>query len=271
MKVGKDEIIGAYVALERWLKGGAARAMERWRECISIMKREFLSVPGLSVEEIEPDSAYCNPRIAVSWEVKTFPANADLIVKKLASARPRIVLHDCWQGPHRIVVDPTNLTEVEAEIVGRSIVRAIAEPPLAPAVPTEDAIEELAGAWQVFINFLHGSAIHASLLLQDRQNIAGTHIGAEVSGNCRGNINGSKLKLFSQLPGDPLSLDYEFEGTLRDGSLKGVVYLGASAAKYSGLTFRRQFGRAGWRAKRSPTNHTDGVKCPRSSLGSRPL
>ncbi|MEZ2146731.1 aminotransferase class V-fold PLP-dependent enzyme [Bradyrhizobium sp. DN5] len=32
MKVGKDEIIGAYVALEQWVMGEAARAMERWRE-----------------------------------------------------------------------------------------------------------------------------------------------------------------------------------------------------------------------------------------------
>ncbi|WP_271518929.1 PLP-dependent transferase [Bradyrhizobium sp. CCBAU 53380] len=261
MKVGKDEIIGAYVALEQWVKGGAARAMKRWRECISIMKREFLSVPGLSVEEIEPDAAFCNPRIAVSWEVKTFSANADLIVKQLASARPRIVLHDCWQRPQRIVVDPTNLTKLEAEIVGRSIVHAITEPPLAPTAPPEGAFEELAGAWQVYIDFLHGSAVHAFMLRQDRQNIAGTHVGAEVSGKCRGNIIGSKLKLFSQLPGDPLGLDYEFEGTLRDGSLTGVVHLGASAAKYSGVTFRRQFGQASWRAMRTRTNQTGGVEC----------
>jgi len=251
MKVGKDEIIGAYVALEQWVKGGAARAMERWRECISILKREFLSEPGLYVEEMEPDSAFCNPRIAVSWDVRTFSVNADLIVKKLASARPRIVLHDCWQGPQRIVVDPTNLTKVEAEIVARSIVHAIAEPPLAPAAPLEGAFEELAGAWQVFIDFLHGSAVHAFTLVQNRQNIAGTHIGADVSASCRGNIIGSKLKLYSQLPGDPLGLDYEFEGTLRDGSLTGIVHLGASAPKYSGVTFRRQFGQATWRAERT--------------------
>lgn len=94
MKVGKDEIIGAYVALEQWVRGGAARAMERWRECILIMKREFLSVPGLSIEEIEPDSAFCNPRIAVSWRAKVFPVSADVIAKKLAGGRPRIVLHD---------------------------------------------------------------------------------------------------------------------------------------------------------------------------------
>lgn len=206
-------------------------------------------------------SAFCNPRIAVSWQAKTFPVNADVIARRLASGRPRIVLHDCWQRPQRIVVDPTNLTKVEAEIVGRSIVHAIAEPASAPAAPQVGVFGELAGAWQVFIDFLHGSTVHSFLLVQDRQNIAGTHIGAEVSGNCRGNIFGSKLKLFSQLPGDPLALDYEFEGTLRDAILTGVVHLGASAAKYSGLTFRRQFGRASWRATRIRANQADGVKC----------
>ncbi|MEZ2146730.1 hypothetical protein AAE026_31215 [Bradyrhizobium sp. DN5] len=202
----------------------------RWKDGAS-EKREFLSVPGLSVEEIEPDFAFCNPRIAVSWQVKTIPVNADVIVKKLASARPSIVLHDCWQRPQRIVVDPTNPTKVEAEIVGRSIIHAIGEPPLAPAAPPQEDFEELAGAWKVFIDFLHGSAVHELVLLQDGQNITGTHIGAEVSSNCRGEIVGPKLKLFSQLPGDPLGLDYEFEGTLCDGGLTGVVHLGASAAK----------------------------------------
>lgn len=62
--------------------------MERWRECISIMKREFLSVPGLAVEEMEPDSAFCNPRIAVSWQAKTFPVKADVIARRLATGRP---------------------------------------------------------------------------------------------------------------------------------------------------------------------------------------
>lgn len=261
MKVGKDEIIGAYVALERWVKGGAARAMERWHECIAIMKREFLSVPGLSVEEIEPDSAFCNPRIAVSWRAKTFPVSAEVIAKKLASGRPRIVLHDCWQGPQRIVVDPTNLAQFEAEIVGRSIVHAISEPFVPPAAPPHEDFENVAGAWQVFIEFLHGSTVHAFVLLQESQNVTGKHIGADVSSNCRGQIVGPKLKLVSQLPGDPLALDYEFEGTLRDGILTGVVYLGASAAKYSGLTFRRQFGRASWRATRTRTSLTVGGKC----------
>ncbi|UVO35668.1 hypothetical protein KUL72_30270 [Bradyrhizobium arachidis] len=260
MKVGKDEIIGAYVALEQWVMGGAARAMERWRDCITILKREFLSVPGLAVEEIEPDFAFCNPRIAASWSIKTFPIDAEAIAEKLANARPRIVLRDCWQRSQRIVVDPTNLTKVEAKIVGRSIIHAVAERPLAPAAPPQEDFEELAGAWQVFIDFLHGSAVHGFVLLQDGQNIWGTHISTEVSSNCRGKIVGPQLKLFSQLPGDPLGLDYEFDGTLREGSLTGVVHLGASAAKYSGLTFKRQFGRASWRAKRTRTNHTDGDK-----------
>ncbi|MCK1578026.1 PLP-dependent transferase [Bradyrhizobium sp. 168] len=269
MKVGKDEIIGAYVALEQWVRGGAGRAMERWRDCIAIMKREFLSVPGLSVEEIEPDSAFCNPRIAVSWRAKSFPVSADVIAKKLAGGRPRIVLHDCWQGPQRIVVDPTNLTKVEAEIVGRSIVHAISEPFVPPAAPSQEDFEDLAGAWQVFIDFLHGRTVHAFVLLQEGQNVMGKHIGADVSSNCRGQVVGPKLKLVSQLPGEPLALDYEFEGTLCDGILTGVVYLGASAAKYSGLTFRRQFGQASWRARRTRinatdpvrANHTDGLKC----------
>lgn len=49
-------IIGAYVAVELWVTGGeAARGMNKWRECIAVLERGFLSMPALSVEHLEPD------------------------------------------------------------------------------------------------------------------------------------------------------------------------------------------------------------------------
>ncbi|GLR90263.1 hypothetical protein GCM10007857_69770 [Bradyrhizobium iriomotense] len=256
MKVGKDEIVGAYVALKQWVAGGeAARSMDRWQACIAVLQQELLSMPGLSVEQIEPDSAFCNPRIAISWDVKAFPIDSDVIASRLSSARPRIVLHDCWQQPQLIVVDPTNLTPIEAKVVARSIVDAIADCRSPPAAPHQESFEDVAGSWQISIEFLHGAAAHTFVLSQDRQNVTGKHIGVEVSSICRGSIVGSTLRLISRLPADPMAMDYEFEGCLNGGILTGIVHLGASTPKHSGgMTFKRQFGQASWRGRRVPTS-----------------
>lgn len=256
MKVGKDEIVGAYVALEQWVAGGeAVRAMTRWRKCIAVLEREFLSVPGLSVQQIEPDSAFCNPRIAVSWDIKRFPINADVIADRLSRARPRVVLHDCWQRPQLIVIDPTNLTTIEARIVALSIIHAIAETPELELAPVQKTFDGVAGIWEISIEFLHGAARHTFIISQDRQRLIGEHIGAEVSSVCEGAIVGSRLKLVSRLPCEPMAMDYEFEGIVDGDSLTGMVHLGASTTKHSaGITFRRQFGQARWRGRRIQTN-----------------
>ncbi|MBH5370964.1 PLP-dependent transferase [Bradyrhizobium glycinis] len=253
MKVGKDEIVGAYIALEQWVaQGEAARAMTRWHACISALKREFLGVPGLSVHEIDPDCEFCNPRIAVSWDVKRIPVSSDVIANRLSRARPRIVLHDCWQGPQRIVIDPTNLSTAEAGIVGRSIVRVLTDTPAVQPEPPEVTFENVAGVWEISIEFLHGTATHTVALSQDRQTVTGTHTGAKGSGSCRGVMVGSSLELVSRLPGDPMAMDYEFKGAVTDDELRGIVYLGASTEKHSrGVTFKRQFGQAQWRGRRA--------------------
>lgn len=253
MKVGKDEIVGAYTALEQWVAGDeAARAMNRWRECISALKREFLDVPGFSTHQIDPDSEFCNPRIAVSWDVKQIPVNSDLVVSRLSRARPRIVLHDCWQGPQRITIDPTNLTTAEARIVGRSIVNVLTEPPAIQPEPRQATFEDIAGVWEITIEFLHGTATHTFALSRDRQTVTGTHTGSTASGVCRGVIVGSSFELVSRLPGDPMPMDYEFKATLDEDGLTGTVHLGASTEKHSrGVTFKRQFGQAQWRGRRA--------------------
>lgn len=253
MKVGKDEIVGAYIALEQWVAGDeAARAMNRWCACISVLKREFLGVPGLSVHQIDPDSEFCNPRIAVSWDIKRIPVNSDVVASRLSRARPRIVLHDCWQGPQRIVIDPTNLTTSEARIVGRSIVNVLTEPPAIQPEPRQVTCEDVAGVWEISIEFLHGAAMHTFALSQNRQTVTGTHAGSKASGVCRGVIVGSSFELVSRLPGDPMAMDYEFKGIVNEDGLKGTVHLGASTEKHSrGVTFKRQFGQAQWRGRRA--------------------
>ncbi|WFU51753.1 hypothetical protein [Sinorhizobium terangae] len=255
MKVGKDEIVGAYVALEQWVAGGeAARAMNRWRACIAELEHEFLRLPELFVERIEPDSAFCNPRIAVSWDRATFPICSQVIAERLSRALPRIILHDYWHAPQRIVVDPTNLTLNEAKIVGRSIVREIAAPSELAVLPAKEALN-VSGHWELSVEFLHGAATHEFVLFQDGQTIAGNHFGTEVSGVCHGTIVGPSLTLISRLPGDPMGLDYEFEGILHSDLLTGVVHLGASTPKHNGLSFRRQFGHANWSGRRVGTSN----------------
>ncbi|QQO35609.1 hypothetical protein JJC00_08490 [Bradyrhizobium diazoefficiens] len=104
MKVGKDKIVGAFRAIS-----GEARAMNIRRKRIASAEREFLSMPGLSVEQIEPDSAFSIRKSRFLGMFKRLPINSNVIVSR--RALPRVVLDDWRQRPQLIIVDPTNLTK----------------------------------------------------------------------------------------------------------------------------------------------------------------
>lgn len=62
------------------------------------------------VELIERDTAFSTRETRPIGMCKALRINSGVIVSRISRAHPRVVLHDCWQRPQPIVVDPTNLT-----------------------------------------------------------------------------------------------------------------------------------------------------------------
>ncbi|MBB4232516.1 PLP-dependent transferase [Rhizobium mongolense] len=251
MKVGKDEMVAAYVALERWVQDQELTSrMLNWRECIKAMIEQFRLSPLVETEILEPDGAFCNPRLAISWADLDYLPTAYLLANRLSKSRPRIVLHDYWLRPRRIIVDPTNLSIEEARIVADSILTSLSDPPDGHGRPPEEPSVNVGGTWDLTISFLYGASQHRWGLEQLGNDITGRHVGDLSSGPSRGRILGPVVSLTSELAGDPMTRHYAFEGTVCGNTMSGSVCLGAATAKHAGSTFKRQFGAATWTAVR---------------------
>ncbi|UVC15180.1 PLP-dependent transferase [Mesorhizobium onobrychidis] len=254
MKVGKDEMVAAYVALERWVQDDElSRRMLSWRDCIHAMLEQFRLSPLVEIEILEPDGAFCNPRLAISWADLDHLPTAHLVADRLSKARPRIILHDYWLRPRRIIVDPTNLTIDEARIVADSIIASLSKPPDEFSRSAEEPAANVDGTWDIAISFLFGASQHRWCLKQLGNHVTGRHFGDLSSGPARGQIHGASVSLISEVAGDPMTRHFAFEGTVCRNTMSGSVCLGAATAKHAGSTFKRQFGAATWSAvRRSP-------------------
>jgi L-seryl-tRNA(Ser) seleniumtransferase len=95
----------------------------------------------------------------------------------------------------------------------------------------------IAGAWEVEIQYEVGSARHKLSLAADGNRISGTHTGWAYQGDLKGEIDGDRVKLRSTLPADGNVLSYVFTGSLAAQGIAGDVRIG-------------EYGSAKWRAHR---------------------
>src|SRR5262249_52416015 len=91
-----------------------------------------------------------------------------------------------------------------------------------PAVPTAN----LSGRWDVEIEFFSSKGHHTLFLMQEGNQLRGAHKGDFSTRDVFGTIEGSEVKLRSQLnmPGD--SLSFTFAGSIAGDTMSGAVYMG---------------------------------------------
>lgn len=90
MKVGKEEIIGLIVALERFVKQDHVAEAERWAARARRVVEQLQGIPGLTAEVALNTSRYAD--VALSWDEGQIPLDRAAFLQKLASGSPRIQL-----------------------------------------------------------------------------------------------------------------------------------------------------------------------------------
>jgi len=122
-KVGKEEIVGLWAALEHFLKQDPK---ERWRDwegrCASIAAL-VTSVRGVKAETFVPEIANAVPHLKITWDRPLKPAEA---VKRLRDGEPRIEVRPVigeWLEVAVWMLEPE-----EVEVVGRRLKEVLEAP-----------------------------------------------------------------------------------------------------------------------------------------------
>jgi len=247
MKIGKEEIVGAVVALDRWLNSPSAREeREHWLARLEILSSGLSGVPGVTTTRIPSTPFVTAPRLRVQWDSAVLPLESSDLRARLLSGSPRILIHDFWSSEHSIVLDPVNLTDHEAQQVSSAVRDALIEPHLPTRAKTALSDRNISGAWLARLQFLHRQAEHELHLEQRGAEITGRHVAKFSTGPVTGAMRGDKVSLVARHQTNSLPFYYTFEGIAKAGQLKGKVLLGAASDEHLGPVFQRQFGEGAW-------------------------
>jgi seryl-tRNA(Sec) selenium transferase len=90
MKVGKEEVIGLIVALERFVAQDHAAEMARWDARARRIVQRLQGIPGLTVRFAANTSGFNDADIA--WDERVIPLDRDGLRRRLAQGNPRVEL-----------------------------------------------------------------------------------------------------------------------------------------------------------------------------------
>ena len=115
-KVGKEEIVGLWAALDHFLRQDQAAMWKEWERRCAVIAAQAAAVAGVKAEPFVPEINNAVPHLKVTWTGGISPAEA---VKRLRDGEPRIEIRATL--PDGIEVGVFMLQPGEAEIVGRRL------------------------------------------------------------------------------------------------------------------------------------------------------
>ncbi|PYV24343.1 MAG: selenocysteine synthase, partial [Acidobacteria bacterium] len=120
LKAGKEEIVGMFAALERYLRVDHAAEWKDWEARLDVIDKMVAGVPGVHTGRFVPAVANHVPHLYVQWDEKALGLTKAECVKQLENGEPSIVcLGDDY--PYGLSVTPFMMKPGEEEVVGRRL------------------------------------------------------------------------------------------------------------------------------------------------------
>jgi seryl-tRNA(Sec) selenium transferase len=116
MKVGREEIVGLLVALQRFAAGSDEADFARWSRLLDGIEETLRDVPGICLSR-SANRGGGVPLLAIDLAGDDPADVAYAVVNALLDGEPRIAIGESHAERGRLTVNPQSLTDDEAEIV----------------------------------------------------------------------------------------------------------------------------------------------------------
>ena len=239
MKVSKEDVIGVLTALEYWFEErDQAAEKQKWGDDLAVIADRVAEGVDLV------------PRLRISWDRWEYPLDGLALRQHVLEGEPRIMLDDNSATEDSIVIDPFQLQPGEAAQVGDAIAAALREARSASPAPPHPPAIEIAGNWQLRVDFLQGSRDHRLEIAQRGPELGGHQRSAQFEGPVSGRLSGDLVQLSFTSRYEASTICYFLDGQIRDGVMSGTAVLGAASDQNHGIVNRSQFGTGRWEASR---------------------
>ncbi|MGD1105053.1 MAG: aminotransferase class V-fold PLP-dependent enzyme [Terriglobia bacterium] len=119
-KVGKEEMVGMLVAVERYLRIDHEAEWKEWERRLQTMERILTSVPGVEVGRFVPEVANHVPHLYLKWDKSALGITEAECAKQLREGEPSIEVLEA-DYPQGMSVTPFMMKPGEELIVARRI------------------------------------------------------------------------------------------------------------------------------------------------------
>jgi uncharacterized pyridoxal phosphate-dependent enzyme len=224
MKVGKEEIMGMLAAVEAWTARDHDAEWKQWESWLETIRHAVERVPSVKTEKLLPTgpSNYA-PQLRIAFDPAVTGATGTELADALLNGEPRIVIHS---SENSLTVMPYMMMPGDDRIAAARLAEVLRKPPARPPAPKRVEAPSAAGEWEVELEFVHGRATHAWSVSEENGKLKGSHRGAFLSGELRGDRDGNRVTLRSNHPYEGTVVTYRFEGAMAGPTVSGTVDLG---------------------------------------------
>jgi len=241
MKIGKEQIVGAIAAVERWLAHDQAAEQRLWRQRLDKVRDRLQPINALKLGMHELAGGI--PRLEVDWSDCQPGMTFSELREELLSRQPRILIDDFGGSDTSTMINPFALDDDEAALVAEALFEALtASRPDKTEIRSNEG--DLAGEWVITINFATGPTRHRLKLQRLGDALSGVHVTPYGEGEATGSvtIDGFDIQVFHMVEGCFVGFRFVADDCPSD-RLSGFVELGAASSHAKGPTTLRQFGR----------------------------
>jgi len=241
LKVGKEEAMGMLAAVEQWYKRDHEAEQKQWLEWDNYIASAVKDIPSVTTEIKMPDEDLSNraPVLTIHWDAAKVGITGTELVEKLDKGTPRIlVAGGHGSRPDKMAstlgIMPYMMQPGDYKIVAETISQYMRSPghyenPPVYSGPTAN----LAGTWNVAIQYVRGIGEQQFVLQQDGSKLSGEQRGEIFNAAFEGKVDADHVVLSSVMAANGYQVPFVFTGVVAGGHFSGDVKMG----EYGAATF----------------------------------
>jgi hypothetical protein len=230
LKAGKEEIMGMLAAVEMWVKRDHQAEWAQWESWLNTIGTRVTADSGVTTEMLQPeDLSNHAPQLRIKWDGAALGITGKEVEERLLNGRPRIAVGGSSgvrpdSMASSLTIMPYMMQPDDHKIASQAIYALLSKPPkIAAPVRPSGSPAQIAGAWDIRIDYLVGTASHHFTIEQSGSGLSGIHAGETLQGALRGNVYANEVSLRSSQKIQGTSLSFDFRGTVEGNSMKGTV------------------------------------------------
>jgi L-seryl-tRNA(Ser) seleniumtransferase len=232
-------------AVEMWVKRDHQAEWKLWESWLETISTRVQGIDGVTTRINQPSADLSNrsPSLSIQWDGARLGITGRELYRLLLDTEPRVELASAsGSRPGNMSSSVSILAYMlmpgDERVIGERLYTALSSPPkFENPAPPQGEPADVAGQWELRLEFDRGAATHSLFLEQQGTRLFGTHRGEFYGGDLNGTVAANTVRFQSFHSAEGTRLSYDFTGTADGDKMAGTVNLD-------------EYGEARWAAQR---------------------